>query len=281
MQYRTHILFILSMTTIIVLHAMDSDKTGSTAVVTLPSNYENTLISIFKKHQSFDAAAPDVRALATQDPSWKQCLDDRKGAGSIIEFAGSYYVYRDPQVDAHDVDEEFDPIALTVSNALCLDTPGAYAWCKKRCTKDSAFVRPVHNYLKALCGDAVPNIATITKLLDMKVIDLNVITDLDRQYQIPTALTAAAVCGHHNLVSLLIAHGADVNISCPVLHMAPLSIASLNGHVECVQKLIDAKADLNAKHRVMGMTALAYAETRVGSERHDDIIKLLKNAGAQ
>lgn len=280
MKLHTLSVLLLCAATGVTTYTMDSSTktevpTGSPAL--LPVDYQATLTEIFKKHKDFEAAAQDVRALATQSPIWKCCLDDKNCAGTVITFGSTCYAPTTEQLlEAHDAgnDEEYewyDPITFIALNAVILDTPGAYAWCKEQCTKNPKFINPVHNYLKAICGDATPNIATATKLLNMKVIDLNVIHR--GPYQIPTALTAVATCGHKELIPLLIEHGAKTDIPCPMLGLVPLTIASLNGHVECVEKLIAAGANVHAKNRMSGLTALACA-------KDDAIIQLLKKAGA-
>lgn len=243
--------------------------------------YQETLTDIFKQHESFDAAAEEIRSLGNQQTLWKHCLDDGTCTGSIIKYACKHYAAS--EAFANQIEDEFDPIAFTVANALTLDTPGAYAWCKKKCAKDESYITPIHHYLTALCGDAKPNIPTITKLLDLNVLGLNEISDNGGpyQHQVPSPLSAAATCGHHELVALLIARGAKVDKPCPVFFSTPLMLACINGHVECVRTLISAKADLNIKHTMNTLTALAFAKTSAGSERHDAIIKLLKDAGAQ
>ena len=86
-------------------------------------------------------------------------------------------------------------------------------------------------------------------------------------------LRDAAYKGDLARVKSLIAAKTDVNAQ----HKAggtALMWASVGGHVEVVRTLLAAKADVNAKNND-GRTALMEA-----SKGHDDVVKLLKKAGA-
>jgi ankyrin repeat protein len=82
--------------------------------------------------------------------------------------------------------------------------------------------------------------------------------------------------GHTEVVRALLAAGADVNAAESGDKVNSLMAAAAHGDLETVRALIEGKADLNAKTS-NGNTALMLA-TAAG---HQDVVQLLKSAGAQ
>ncbi|OGP80614.1 MAG: hypothetical protein A2Z08_03255 [Deltaproteobacteria bacterium RBG_16_54_11] len=91
----------------------------------------------------------------------------------------------------------------------------------------------------------------------------------------PTFLTQAARLGREEIVSLLIASGADVN-SGDGDSMTPLMHAAWKGHVRIVEILIKAGADIQDENK-WGETALQLAK----QGKHDAVITVLEKAGAK
>ena len=85
-----------------------------------------------------------------------------------------------------------------------------------------------------------------------------------------TALIVASQNGHTEIVAMLLAARADVNIKSDFGGTA-LMLASLRGHTEIVAKLLEKGADVNAENNY-GQTALSLASLN----GHTDIVKLLK-----
>jgi ankyrin repeat protein len=91
----------------------------------------------------------------------------------------------------------------------------------------------------------------------------------------PTFLTQAARLGREEIVSLLIASGADVNMP-DGDNMSPLPHASANGHSGVVDMLLKAGADVNDRSK-WGDSALGLA--RKG--KHIAVVSRLERAGAK
>jgi len=85
----------------------------------------------------------------------------------------------------------------------------------------------------------------------------------------------AAGMGRIEAVNTLLARGADVNAKSPGGYTA-LMAAALNDHRDVVVALLKHSADINAKD-VGNQTALKYAT----SKRNNDVAQILKNAGAK
>ncbi len=116
------------------------------------------------------------------------------------------------------------------------------------------------------------NIRTVESLLKKKNSDPNVRRDTRAS---PTFLTQAARLGREEIVSLLIASGADVN-SGDGDAMTPLMHAAWNGHVRIVAILIKAGADIQDQNK-WGETALQLAK----QGKHEAVINMLEKAGAK
>jgi ankyrin repeat protein len=71
-------------------------------------------------------------------------------------------------------------------------------------------------------------------------------------------LMTAVLIGVHDVVSLLISKGADVN-KIDANGRSPLMMAAIVGHVTCARLLIDQGADVNIKD-IKGRTALMIAD---------------------
>jgi hypothetical protein len=91
----------------------------------------------------------------------------------------------------------------------------------------------------------------------------------------PTFLTQAARLGREEIVSLLIASGADVNMP-DGDNMSPLLHASGSGHSRVVDMLLKAGADVNDRSK-WGDSALGLA--RKG--KHVAVVSILERAGAR
>jgi ankyrin repeat protein len=90
-----------------------------------------------------------------------------------------------------------------------------------------------------------------------------------------TALTLAASNGDVEIVSALLAAGADPNQSGGYFHAPPIYHAVINGHARVLEKLLASGADPNRKDK-RGLAPLVKAADRDDLE----IVKLLLDAGA-
>ncbi len=91
-----------------------------------------------------------------------------------------------------------------------------------------------------------------------------------------TALSHAANEGHIKIIELLLESGADINKNVKFAG-TPLMRAVHSGRKDVVTLLIDNGADVNLKEVQSNASALFIAK----SKKHEDIIKILKAAGAK
>ena len=91
----------------------------------------------------------------------------------------------------------------------------------------------------------------------------------------PTFLTQASRLGRDEIVSLLLAAGADVN-GTDGDQMTALMQASWNGHVKLVETLLKAGANVDEKSK-WGDTALSFAKEK----NYTEVIPILLKAGAK
>jgi len=111
----------------------------------------------------------------------------------------------------------------------------------------------------------------IVEYLHAKGGEINAISTNGTGY---TALTGAVASGHEEIVSWLLAHGANANYRYGAGY-APLLTAAANGHLAIVKLLLDHGADLHAKTND-GQTALNIAEAR----SHKEVVEFLRSKGA-
>ncbi len=94
-----------------------------------------------------------------------------------------------------------------------------------------------------------------------------------------TALYVAAQNGHLENVKLLLESKADVNVKRKTDGTTTLWIAAHNGQLNIVKLLLESKADVNAKASKAGKD---YTSLSIAKEMgHTQIIKILKEYGAQ
>ena len=101
-----------------------------------------------------------------------------------------------------------------------------------------------------------------------------------------TALYAAAINGHNDIVEFLLSQGADIDVRLNDGE-TPLMAAVWNGQVETVALLISKGADVNARkftrYKPSGESGLVWATPRDRTEKnenYDKIFQLLAQAGA-
>lgn len=126
-----------------------------------------------------------------------------------------------------------------------------------------------------------PNFEVVDLLLKSGA-NPNVMTnDFGEYTRCNTALTGAARRGSIEIIQLLLANKADVNLTCengdtPIVH------AVKTGRIDAVKLLIEAGADLKG---VQGQRALQFAKEKLKDEKErsnfEEMIKLLEAAGAK
>jgi ankyrin repeat protein len=101
-----------------------------------------------------------------------------------------------------------------------------------------------------------------------------------------TALYAAAINGHDEIVEFLLSQGADIDVRLNDGE-TPLMAAVWNGQVGTVALLISKGADVNARkftrYKPSGESGLVWATPRDRTEKnenYDKIFQLLAQAGA-
>ncbi len=96
------------------------------------------------------------------------------------------------------------------------------------------------------------------------------------------ALHEAASTGHEEIVALLLAAGAQVNVRISPggpntpNQWTPLHFAAYGGYTKIAEELIAKGADVSARD-LWGMTPLHYAE----AQKHDELVNILKSKGAK
>ena len=90
-----------------------------------------------------------------------------------------------------------------------------------------------------------------------------------------TPLHGAVVDGHKDVVELLIAKGADIELRCTTCGGTALGHAASGGHKEIIELLIEKGADVNAKSK--GETTPLHFATSRG---HKEVAELLIAKGA-
>jgi ankyrin repeat protein len=94
-----------------------------------------------------------------------------------------------------------------------------------------------------------------------------------------TALTWAAIGGRAGLVRTLLARHARPDLK-TVNGRTPLMLAAINGHTDVVKLLARYNAQLNQRDS-MGKTALQLAQEKLTGDTRDEIVHLLRAAGAR
>jgi len=94
-----------------------------------------------------------------------------------------------------------------------------------------------------------------------------------------TVLSYAAAAGEADIVRTLLDNGADINAKTDK-DMTPLMLATINGHAHVVRDLVTRGAALGGQNYA-GKTVLQLAQERLQGETRDEIVHLLKAAGAK
>ena len=91
-----------------------------------------------------------------------------------------------------------------------------------------------------------------------------------------TPLTSVAFRGFHEIVVMLLEHGADTTaINNDTYGWTPMHLASMMGHAKVVRSLLDHGADLSAKHCDDGQPLHAAA-----THGHAETVRVLLDHGA-
>ncbi|KAI1077965.1 hypothetical protein F5B20DRAFT_549960 [Whalleya microplaca] len=109
----------------------------------------------------------------------------------------------------------------------------------------------------------------VCEILQEATTDINTQTIRDGT----TALQAASARGHKEIVQILLANNAEVNLKSSA--GTALQLASVGGHIEVVRMLLDNGANVNIHHGYYG-TALQEAS----ASAHKDIVQVLLDHGA-
>ena len=127
----------------------------------------------------------------------------------------------------------------------------------------------------ALCRAAVSGREDMVELLLGKGAKIEFGQENDSRGSRDSALIGAATNGHRSIVNLLIAHGADVNLS-HYYKGSPLHMAAQHGHETVCRILLDAGADVNKLTRLYKTSALY----RAVESNHTEVAQLLIQRGA-
>jgi len=100
-------------------------------------------------------------------------------------------------------------------------------------------------------------------------------TDVNAKGVASTPLHMGVIGGHKEIVELLIAEGADVNVKDDKYGMTPLLNAASGGHKEIAELLIAEGADVNAK------VALGTPLDAANETNHPEIADLLRKHGGK
>ena len=103
--------------------------------------------------------------------------------------------------------------------------------------------------------------------------------ELNSKKTIRTPLMAAIENDDPDMIEALVKRGAEVNARGPS-DTTPLMLAAIGGTPRVIQALLDAGADVNLRDKE-GRTALAFAEQDEKGLWKDEILELLKRAGAK
>ena len=97
-----------------------------------------------------------------------------------------------------------------------------------------------------------------------------------------TGLHAAAQRGYTEIVRLLLAHGADVNVREPGDHTHPLHWAAAHGHLDIVRALLDAGAEVIGAGDDHALDVIGWATVfHSPGETWREVVSLLIERGAQ
>jgi ankyrin repeat protein len=91
-----------------------------------------------------------------------------------------------------------------------------------------------------------------------------------------TPLTVASENGRSEIVTLLLAHDADMNARGGAVGFTPLIAAAQHGKIDVVKILVGAGADINAATTAQGVTALMFAALT----DNEAVVRFLLTAGA-
>lgn len=122
------------------------------------------------------------------------------------------------------------------------------------------------------------SIACINGLGYLKNIPLRKVVDLDARFHDQTPVQAAAAKGHLEIVNLLLAAKADVDLRAYYSSRdTALQTAAAEGQLDIVDKLLEAKADVNAWPGFLSRDTALQAAAVKG---HIEVVERLRRAKA-